>query len=48
MSMSMLRAMSPVHLEYLRNMEVAASLLVSVMRGGKLWAFLRVTIPEPR
>ncbi|MCJ2079702.1 HWE histidine kinase domain-containing protein [Methylobacterium sp. J-090] len=37
LSMSVLRSVSPTHLEYLRNMGVAASLSVSILRGGKLW-----------
>lgn len=37
LSMSMLRAVSPIHIEYLRNMGVAASLSISILRGGKLW-----------
>ena len=37
LSMSMLRAVSPIHLEYLRNMGVAASLSISILRDGKLW-----------
>ncbi len=37
LSMSMLRAVSPIHLEYLRNMGVSASLSISILRDGKLW-----------
>lgn len=37
LSMSMLRAVSPVHIEYLRNMGVAASLSISILRQGRLW-----------
>ncbi len=37
LSMSMLRAVSPIHIEYLRNMGVAASLSISILRDGKLW-----------
>ncbi|WP_316178177.1 HWE histidine kinase domain-containing protein [Bradyrhizobium sp. SZCCHNRI1009] len=37
LSMSVLRAVSPVHIEYLRNMGVAASMSVSILREGKLW-----------
>jgi light-regulated signal transduction histidine kinase (bacteriophytochrome) len=35
-----LRAVSPVHLQYLANMGVRASMSVSVMRGDKLWGLL--------
>ncbi|MGJ4929831.1 HWE histidine kinase domain-containing protein [Bradyrhizobium sp. HKCCYLRH3095] len=37
LSMSVLRAVSPIHIEYLRNMGVAASMSVSILRDGKLW-----------
>ncbi len=37
LSMSVLRSVSPIHCEYLRNMGVAASLSVSILRRGKLW-----------
>lgn len=37
LTMSTLRAVSPVHIEYLRNMGVQASLSISIMREGKLW-----------
>lgn len=40
MSMSGLRAVSPIHIEYLRNMGVKASMSVSVMRRGKLWGLI--------
>ena len=40
LSMSILRAVSPVHLEYLRNMGVAASMSVSILSGGKLWGLI--------
>ena len=37
LSMSILRAVSPIHLEYLRNMGLAATMSISILRGGKLW-----------
>ena len=37
LSASGLRAVSPVHVEYLRNMGVHASMSVSIMRHGALW-----------
>jgi light-regulated signal transduction histidine kinase (bacteriophytochrome) len=40
LSDSMLRSVSPIHTEYLRNMGVQASLSVSVMRGNDLWGLL--------
>ena len=37
LSMSTLRSVSPVHIEYLQNMGVGASMSVSILRDGKLW-----------
>ncbi len=37
LSLSTLRAVSPIHLEYLRNMGVQASMSISIIRNGKLW-----------
>jgi light-regulated signal transduction histidine kinase (bacteriophytochrome)/CheY-like chemotaxis protein len=37
LSMSVLRSVSPIHIEYLRNMGVRASMSVSILRDGKLW-----------
>jgi light-regulated signal transduction histidine kinase (bacteriophytochrome)/CheY-like chemotaxis protein len=37
LSMSILRSVSPIHIEYLRNMGIQASMSVSIMEGGKLW-----------
>ncbi|MFO1014887.1 MAG: HWE histidine kinase domain-containing protein [Caulobacteraceae bacterium] len=37
LSMSVLRAVSPIHLEYLRNMGVKASLSISIIVEGRLW-----------
>ncbi len=35
-----LRTLSPVHLDYHRNMGVNASLSVSIMKGGQLWGLI--------
>jgi light-regulated signal transduction histidine kinase (bacteriophytochrome)/CheY-like chemotaxis protein len=37
LSMSILRSVSPIHIEYLRNMGVGASMSVSILREGRLW-----------
>ena len=37
MSLATTRAVSPIHLEYLRNMGVSASMSVSILRDGELW-----------
>jgi light-regulated signal transduction histidine kinase (bacteriophytochrome)/CheY-like chemotaxis protein len=40
LSMSGLRAVSPIHIEYLRNMGVKASMSVSILRNGELWGLM--------
>jgi chemotaxis family two-component system sensor kinase Cph1 len=40
MSHCVLRSVSPVHIEYLRNMGVGASMSVSIIVGGTLWGLL--------
>lgn len=40
LSSSILRSVSPIHLEYLRNMGVAASMSISLMKRGKLWGLI--------
>ena len=40
LSQAMLRSVSPVHIEYLRNMEVEASMSVSILRQGALWGLV--------
>ncbi|QSZ59293.1 ATP-binding protein [Rhizobium sp. ZX09] len=40
MSLSQLRSVSPVHLEYMRNMATAASMSVSIIVNGKLWGLI--------
>ncbi len=47
MSHSVLRAMSPVHLQYLRNMGVGASLSISLMQTGRLWGLISGHHAEP-
>ena len=37
LSMSTLRSVSPVHIEYLKNMGVGASLSISIIVRGRLW-----------
>jgi light-regulated signal transduction histidine kinase (bacteriophytochrome) len=48
LSLSDLRAVSPVHIEYLRNMEVTASLSFSVVLNGVLWGLIACHHHEPR
>ncbi|HJW03448.1 MAG TPA: response regulator [Azospira sp.] len=40
LSFSVLRAMSPIHLAYLRNMGVRATITISLMQGDKLWGLI--------
>jgi light-regulated signal transduction histidine kinase (bacteriophytochrome) len=40
LSMSMLRSVSPMHLEYLGNMGVGGTLTISLMKGGQLWGLI--------
>lgn len=40
MSQAVLRAMSPMHVQYLRNMDVGASLSASLVIDGKLWGLV--------
>jgi light-regulated signal transduction histidine kinase (bacteriophytochrome) len=34
------RSVSPVHLEYLRNMEVGSSMSISIIKDGQLWGLI--------
>jgi light-regulated signal transduction histidine kinase (bacteriophytochrome) len=40
MSHSVLRSVSPIHVEYLQNMGVAASMSVSIVVNGRLWGLI--------
>lgn len=40
LSFSVLRSVSPVHIQYLRNMGVQASMSISIMQDGKLWGLV--------
>ncbi|MER2266256.1 HWE histidine kinase domain-containing protein [Methylobacterium oxalidis] len=48
LSLSTLRSVSPIHIEYLRNMGVAASLSISIMRNGRLWGLFACHHMEAR
>jgi len=47
-SVSILRAVSPIHLEYLGNMGVAASLSISIVVEGRLWGLIACHHYQPR
>lgn len=48
LSFSVLRSVSPVHLEYMRNMGTPASMSISVMDGDRLWGLISCHNAEPR
>ena len=37
---SFLRSVSPIHIEYLKNMDVGASMSISLIKGGQLWGLI--------
>jgi chemotaxis family two-component system sensor kinase Cph1 len=45
---STLRAVSPIHIQYLKNMEVAASFSVSLIAHGELWGLIACHNYSPR
>ncbi|RYZ88708.1 MAG: GAF domain-containing protein, partial [Proteobacteria bacterium] len=47
LSNSVLRSVSPVHLEYMRNMGQAASMSVSLLKGKQLWGLISCHNPVP-
>ena len=48
MSLCYLRSMSPLHTQYLRNMGVTATLVVSLVRDGRLWGLIAAHHYAPR
>jgi len=48
LSMSMVRSVSPVHIEYLKNMGIRSSFSVSLVFEGKLWGLLACHNSEPK
>jgi chemotaxis family two-component system sensor kinase Cph1 len=48
LSESILRSVSPVHLEYMRNMATPASMSISILRDGELWGLISCHNSEPR
>ena len=48
LSMSILRSVSPTHLDYMRNMGVRASMSISVLQGGRLWGLIACHHGAPR
>jgi chemotaxis family two-component system sensor kinase Cph1 len=48
LSLSFLRSMSPLHTQYLKNMGVVATLVVSLVREGRLWGLIACHHYKPR
>lgn len=48
LSDSRLRAVSPIHLEYLRNMKVACSFSVAIVVEGRLWGLIACHHSSPK
>lgn len=48
MSLCGLRSMSPLHIQYLKNMGVTATLVVSLVLGGRLWGLIAAHHYSPR
>jgi len=48
LSLSVLRAVSPIHIEYLKNMGVGASMSISIIVEGRLWGLFACHHYSPR
>lgn len=48
LSLSVLRSVSPIHIEYLKNMGVQASLSISIIVDGRLWGLFACHHYAPR
>jgi GAF domain-containing protein len=48
MSLCSLRSMSPIHMQYLKNMGVGATLVASLLVGGRLWGLIACHHCGPR
>ena len=48
MSFSVLRSVSPIHIEYLRNMGVGASMSISLVEDGRFWGLIACHHYSPR
>ena len=40
LSLSVLRSLSPIHIQYLKNMEVSATMTISLIDKGRLWGLI--------
>ena len=48
LSLAALRSVSPIHLQYMRNMGTAASMSISILVDGALWGLISCHNAEPR
>lgn len=48
LSLSALRSTSPMHIQYLKNMGMGATLVASIMVGGRLWGLIACHHDSPR
>ncbi|WP_225880448.1 sensor histidine kinase [Anabaenopsis elenkinii] len=48
LSNSVLRSVSPLHIEYMQNMGVTASMSISIMKDGKLWGLIACHHQAPK
>ncbi len=48
LSDAVLRSVSPIHIQYLENMDVGGSMSISLLRGGELWGMVACHHRGPR
>ena len=48
LTFSVLRSVSPIHIEYMKNMGVAASMSISIVQDGRLWGLISCHHRTPR
>ncbi|NVN88734.1 MAG: GAF domain-containing protein [Rhodopseudomonas sp.] len=48
LSLAVLRSVSPIHLEYMRNIGMRGTMSISIMRGDRLWGLIACHNREPR
>jgi len=48
LSFSILRSVSPIHLQYMRNMGTASSMSISILFGNRLWGLVSCHHSEPK
>jgi light-regulated signal transduction histidine kinase (bacteriophytochrome) len=48
MTYAVLRSVSPIHIQYLKNMGVAATMTISIIQDGRLWGMLMCHHDSPR